>query len=458
MSTTTSSDLDRLRSELTGTVFGPDDRGAADEAAGNNVAFGVHSTVVAARTTEDVAAAVRHATRQGLPVAVQATGHGRTEPIDDAVLVSTRAMTDVVVDPDARTARVQAGSRWSHVQAAAEPFGLSGLVGSSSQVGVVGFTLGGGHSPVFGRRHGYAADLVRSIELVTADGAVRRVDPETTPDLFWAIRGGKGNFGIVTALEFDLVPAESIYGGSLFFPISAAPEILRAFPEWSSALPDETSPSIGVMRFPPLPDLPEPLRGQAVVQLRYSHLGDPDEAERLLAPMRGLAEPILDGLRPLSTTETDAVHLDPTDPLPFVYRGTAVRDLPGPAVDALLAEAGPDAATPLLMVEVRRLGGALALQPRIPNAVPAREAAFSVFTLGVLMPEIASLLPGASLAVMSAVAPWSTGEVALNFAGSGLGPQEVLGCFRPSDRQRLQTVKQAVDPGDMFRFGGAIGV
>jgi FAD/FMN-containing dehydrogenase len=438
-------------------VFSPDDPAAAAEIAGANLSFPYSATVVAAQTTDDVVAAVRYAANEDLPVAVQATGHGLTEPIEGAVLVSTRAMTDLAVDPDTRVVRVQPGVRWAQVQAAAAPHGLAGVSGSYSQVGVVGFTVGGGQSPVFGRRYGFGADQVRALDLVTAEGELRRVDPDSEPDLFWAVRGGKGNFGIVTSLEIDLVPEASVYGGGIFFPMAAAPALLPRFAEWSADLPDETSTSVSLMRLPPLPDLPEPLRGQAVVHLRFSHLGDPDEAEGHLAPMRDVADPILDNVRLLPVTSLDAIHMDPTDPLPYWYRGTTLRELPPAAVDALLGAAGPDATTPLLMVEVRRLGGALAREPRHPNAVPARDAAYLLFALGLLMPGIADQVPGAAEAVIGALGAWDTGQSVPNFTGCQLTPDQMLASYPAAQRERLRAVKRAVDPGDVFRFGNPLG-
>lgn len=454
---TDSTQFSRFAEGLTGSAFRPDDPAAAEEAAGANLSFPYAATVVAARTADDVVAAVRYAADEGLPVAVQATGHGLAEPIEDALLVSTRAMTDLVVDAERGVARLQPGVRWAQVQAAAAPHGLAGVCGSYSQVGVVGFSVGGGHSPVFGRRYGFGADQVRAFDLVTAEGKLRRVDPDTDPDLFWAVRGGKGNFGIVTSLEIDLVAEASVYGGGLFFPMSAAPALLPRFAEWSATLPEETSTSVSLLRLPPMPDLPEPLRGQAVAHLRFSHLGDPEEAERHLAPMRGVAEPILDNIRLLPITGLDDIHMDPTDPLPFWYRGTSLRELPPAAVDALLDVAGPDATTPVLMVEVRRLGGAQDRAPRHANAVPARGAAYNFFALGLLMPEIAELVPGATDAVIGALGQWDTGEAVPNFAGCKLTPEQVLDTYPAGHRERLRPVKRAVDPDNLFRFGNPIG-
>ena len=449
--------IDRLRSVVTGPVHQAGDDGITAETAGANLAF-AHTPAVAvgAATVEDVVAAVRYAAEAGLPVAVQGTGHGSTCPIDGAVLISTRRLTGVEVDPTAGRARVQPGARWSHLLAEAQPHGLAGLVGSYTGVGVLGYTLGGGLSPVLGRRYGFAADLVRSLDLVTADGQVRRVDADSEPDLFWAVRGGKGNFGVATSLEFDLVPVRRFYGGGLFLPWSSAPEVLHAFSTWSLDLPEEASSSVALLRLPPAPDLPEPLRGQSVVHLRFSHLGGADEAERLLAPMRAVAKPIIDNVGELPMSASDAVHMDPTDPLPFWYGSSLLRELPEAAVEALLGAAWASD-SPLIMMEVRRMGGALGRQPAVPNAVVGRDGQFQVFPLGLMIPELAGVVPGVAEAVVRAVDPWATGSSLVNFSGCGRTAEQIRAVYPADSRERLLGIKRAVDPGDMFRFGDATG-
>src|SRR5688572_10922006 len=229
--------VDELARAVTGPVLSPGDPRFADEVAPFNVAHQPRpAVVVGATSTADVAAAVRWAADRGHTVAVQATGHGLTGSLDGAVLITTDRLDTVVVDPASRSARVGAGVRWRGVIDAAAPHGLAPLSGSSSGVGVVGYTLGGGLG-LLSRQYGFAADHVRRAELVTADGAIRAVDAETDPDLFWALRGGKGNLGIVTELEFDLVPVARLYGGGIFFPGGSAPEVLHAFREWTTTLP-----------------------------------------------------------------------------------------------------------------------------------------------------------------------------------------------------------------------------
>jgi FAD/FMN-containing dehydrogenase len=450
-------DVDELRGRVHGPVYAAGDDGLAAEVATWNLAVR-HTPAVAVGATcaADVAAAVGFATAHGLPVAVQATGHGPVRNAAGALVVTTRRMQGVVVDPQRRTARVQAGARWAAVQAAAAVHGLSGLCGSSSAVGVVGSTLGGGLGPL-GRRFGFAADSVRAMEVVTADGALRRLDPTSEPELFWAVRGAKASFGVVTAIEIGLVPVRSVLGGGVHFAAEDAAAVLHAYRRWAPTLPEEATTSIAVLRLPPAAELPPPLRGQTVVHLRYVYCGDdPAEGRRLVEPMLGSGRVVLGTLGPLATTELDAVHLDPRDPMCAWEKGMLLAELTEQTVDAFLAAAGPAAPVPLAMAEIRQLGGALGRQPAVPGAVAGRSGAWSVLVLGSLEPGLAEAVPRAGRQVLAALRPWAAPGCVLNLLGDVSGPEEVLAAYDPADAVRLLAVKRAVDPGDVFSCGHAI--
>ena len=443
--------------DVVGPVLRPGDPGWREEIAGFNLAYTpTPAVVVGATSTADVAAAVRYAASVGKRVAVQATGHGLMSDLDDAVLVTTRRMTNVVIDPVARTARVAAGVRWRAVIDAAAEHGLAPLSGSSSQVGVVGYTTGGGLGPLC-RRYGFAADQVTRFTIVTADGAVREVlaesaDPDDV-DLFWAVRGGKGSFGIVTELEFDLVPVTTFHGGAIFFAGEDAPAVLHAWREWAPTLPEDTTTSVALLRLPTAPELPAPLRGRFVVALRFTHIGA--QGPELLAPMRATAQPIMDVVADLPFAAIDAVHMDPTEPMPTWDRGVALAELPGAAVDAVLAQAGPGVPSPLTLVEIRLLGGALARAPRVPNAVTGRDAAFSVFTVGVTAASSVEAVAAAGAAVVEALRPWARGGL-LNFLGQA-GPGRVGQLWGPADRARLVAIRERFDPAGLLATNVAIG-
>lgn len=455
---TSSPTLEDLVRRVAGPVLAGDDPRVAEEVATFNLAF-THrpAVVVGAMRAEDVAVAVSWAVANGLPVAAQATGHGPVRAVEDALIVTTSRMKSVEIDADRRTARIGAGARWADVITATAPYGLTGVSGSSSSVGVVGYSLGGGMGAL-SRQYGFGADQVLSVELVTADGRVRHVDADTEPELFWAIRGGKANFGIVTSMEIALVPVVTIYGGAVFFAAHSARDVLHTFRTWAPMLPERTSTSIALMNLPPAQELPEPLRGEYVVMLRFAHNGPDAEGAEMLAPMLVAGDVVLSGVGALPYTRADAIHQDPTDPLPVWEKSGLLDDLSGDAVDALLAIAGPDVNSLLTMVEVRLMGGALARQPRVPNAVAGREGAFTLLALGILPPGLEERVADLGESILEAMAPWSTGTSLLNWLGDTSTPAEVARAWRPEVHRRLLTVKRAVDPDNVFRFGHALGV
>lgn len=449
--------VDELRSRVHGPVYAAGDDGMAAEVATWNVAI-QHTPAVAVGATcaADVAAAVSWAVAHGLGVAVQATGHGPVRNAAGSLMVTTRRMQGLSIDPERRLARVEAGVKWQRVLEAAAEFGLAGLCGSSSDVGVVGYTLGGGLGSL-GRQYGFAADHVSAVEIVTADGRLRRICAESEPELFWAVRGGKGNFGIVTALEIELVPVDALYAGGIFFAGDDAPALLHRFRQWAPMLPERVSTSIALMRMPPMEELPPPLRGQTVVHLRFAYAGtDEAEAERLLAPMKAAGQIVLGYVGPIRTTEMDSIHMDPVDPMPAWEKGMLLSDLTEETVDALLAAAGPQLDIPLIMLEIRLMGGALARPAAVPNAVAGRTGAYAVYVIGPGIPELAQVVPAVGGGVLTALAPWRNEETMVNFLGDVTGPDEVAAAYSPATAQRLRAVKTAVDPGGIFSFGHAI--
>lgn len=450
---TSTTDLD---AGLSGVVLRPGDPGFADEIAGFNLAT-IHrpDLVVGASTSADVVAAVRWAAQRDLPIAVQATGHGANVAVDCGVLITTRRMAAVTVDPAARTAIAGAGATWRDVLAAAAPHGLGGLGGSASSVGVVGYTVGGG-LPVLGRAFGYASDHVRRFEVVTADGRLRSVDARSEPDLFFALRGGKGNVGIVTSLEFELVPVARIYGGSVFYPGAAATDLLPAYADWTAGLPDRTGTALQLLRLPPFPEIPEPLRGQFVVQLCVAHVGDPDEGARLLAPMRAAAPPVVDTVGEMDYADVDRVYQDPDHPVPAREGCVLLRELSADVIRTVLQLAGPGVDSPLLLLSLRHLGGALARPASEPDAVCMRDAGFLVQTVGVLAGPHAAAVPAATAAVQAALAPYSTGCSAVNLHGTPGDPADRARAWTPEVYERLRAVKGRYDPAGLLRFGHAV--
>ncbi|MER7514967.1 FAD-binding oxidoreductase [Streptomyces sp. NPDC126499] len=438
--------VDRLVSDVKGEVFLPDDPGYEAELDGFN-RIGRHrpAIVVGAVTAEDVAAAVRLAAELRLPVGVQATGHGIAAPAENAVLVTTHRMNAVAVDPIARIARVEAGAQWHQVIASAAYHGLAPLNGSSHLVGVVGYTLGGGLGPL-GRLYGYAADHVTRVHLVTADGDHLTVTPDTHPDLFWALRGGKGNFGIVTALEFRLMPVARLYGGGLYFPGAEAPAVLDAWREWIATVPETLTSSVALLRLPGLHQVPGHPAGELAVHIRIAFTGDEEEGARLLRPLREAGTLLADTVAEMPYGDVAEIHQDPTEPLPYHERNTVLREFGVDALAELLAAAGPGTACTDPMVELRHLGGALSRQPSVPGAV-GRDGAFTLSTLS---------LPGSPDVVLGRLARWSTGRRYLNFLAGADTADLAADCFDQETLARLLRVKRHYDPHNVFRLGHAL--
>lgn len=449
-------DISTLADSVQGPVLRPGDEQYAEEVAAFNLARQhTPDVVVVARSAEDVSAAVRWAGERGLPVGVQATGHGAVVPITEGLLINTRGLDELTVDPERRTARVGAGVKWRRVLDAAAEHGLAGLCGSTSDVGVVGYTLGGG-LPVLGRSYGFSSDHVRSFDVVTGDGRLHHVETGDGSELDWALRGGKGNVGVVTAMEIDLLEIETIYGGGIFWPGALAPTLLTVFAEWVETLPEDFSASIGLLRLPPLPDIPEPLRGQFTVHLRVAYIGDDAEGDRLVAPMREVAPPLIDMVGRMPYTALDRIHMDPDHPVPYEEGGILLRELGPDTIEAILDQAGPDAECPLLLVELRLMGGALAGDRA--DAVGGRDAAYALFAVGALMPPIADAVLPAVRRVVAGMAPWSTGGSLVNFHGIPGDDADRARPWPAPTFERLQRAKATYDPANLLRFGHAVPV
>ncbi len=436
---------------ISGPVFRPGDDGYDDERLGYNLALDHRpALVVGAQRPADVVAAVRHAGAVGLGVAVQATGHGVSQPGDGQLVVSTARMRGVTVDPVARTALVLAGTRWQEVVAATAPYGLAPLSGSNPGVGAVGYTLGGGIG-LLGRRYGYAADRVRGLSVVTADGRLREATAEQEPDLFWGLRGGKDNLGIVVSMEIDLVPVPTLFGGGLYFPGENAARVLHGYAEWTAAVPEEMSSSIQLIRYPDLPVLPEPLRGRFAAHVRIAWCGGAEEGERWVRPLRALGPTLADTLRTMPLTETGSIHHEPPMPVAAYDRNTALRELAPAAVDTLLELVGRPAAAPVIL-ELRHHGGAYARPPRVANAVGGRDAAFTLFSTSVLTPGSLPELREVHAELHEKLAPWGTGGSFVNFLGiDDATPDRVREAYAPADYRRLAALKAAHDPANLFR-------
>jgi FAD/FMN-containing dehydrogenase len=369
--------------------------------------------VAEASTPSDVRAAVLIAQEQGLPFAVQSTGHGTHVPSDGGLLLKTSSMAEVLVDPDRRIARVGPGAVWGDVIAAAAPCGLAPVTGSSPTVGVTGFTLGGGVGWL-SRKLGFAADSLLRVDIVTADGRLRRASAHENSDLFWAVRGGGGNFGVVTALEFRLHRVSRVYAGTATFPISRAAVTLTRYRDWAASQPDELTTAIVLTK--------------DSVAVRAAYVGEPEAAERALSPLwEAAGTPVTSDLRPMGYAET--ATLGGTAPRQFEL----FDDLPDAVIRAAV-DAVTRADAPANAVDVRHWGGAMARPSAGAGPVGHRDVPFSITVDG----------PAEAAAPL---ARYATGGSFLNFLQD---PSRTHTAYTADDYRRLREIKRAHDPRNVF--------
>jgi FAD binding domain len=416
-----------------------------------NLAVPVHpAAVLAAETAQDVVEAVRFAARHDLLVTPQATGHGAIEELVGELLVTTKGLDECVVHPEG-WARVGAGVKWIRVVEAAAPYGLAPLSGSITDVGVVGYTTGGGLGPM-ARTYGLAADRVRAFELVTGDGVLRRVTPTEHPDLFFALRGGKGTVGIVTAVEFDLVHQPTFYGGSLWFDGADAAAVIDRWREWCADLPEAATTSFALFQLPAMPGVPPQLAERLTLSVRYVWTGDAADGERWFAPVRAAAPVLLDDVTEKPYTAIDSVHTDPLDPMPAHEAATVLSGFPAEAADALLAVTGPGSGSPQVLVEVRQMGGATARGGDHPSAFCSRDAAFALLVVGI--PGIPGVEDHAD-AVLRTMAPWEGGHRMPNFTWDA---EDLADAYDELTLAQLRDAIRAYDPDGVMAIGHALDV
>jgi len=407
------------------------------------------AAVVRVASADDVAETVRYAAQRGLRVAPQGTGHnaGPIQGLENSLLLRTDALQEVRIDVAARRARAGGGARWAAVADPASEAGLAPLSGSSRTVGVAGYSLGGGVGWL-GRKYGLQANALTAVELVTADGELRRIDRDNETDLFWALRGGGGNFGVVTALEFELFAVPELYAGALFFPYERSSEVLHAWHEYVSAgLPDELTTVGRVVQIPPLPEIPEPIRGKSFAILQAAYLGNQADGAELIRPLAELG-PELNTFDMVPPSALGSLAMDPDAPLPSASSSRLVSDVSSAGIDALLATAGPGSGSSLANVELRSLGGALARRTPGQGACASIDGDYLLFAVGgVFSPEQYGAVLGQAEAVSEALAPWDSGVRYPNFEERKVDARS----FFDADTWRLlRALRAEWDPGSLF--------
>ena len=440
--------FDRLRRRVRGAVLEPGQPGWDVATLAYNTSFVQEPTAVAVPEDErDVAEIVRYAAANGLQVAPQRTGHN-AEPLgamDDVILLRTDRLRGVEIDAERRVARVRAGSKWEEVVPRASDLGLAALHGSTPDVSVAGYSLGGGVG-WYARKLGLSTNSVLAIELVTADGTLRRVDHQNEPELFWALRGGGGSFGVVTALEFRLYPISEVYAGALFFPWERSAEVLHAWRNWARTVPDEVTSVGRILQFPPVDEVPEPMRGRPFVIVHAYSLGTEAEGIERLAPLRALG-PEIDTVRMVPPVELSEMHMDPPDPLPYFGEHLVLRNVPAAAIDDFVAAAGPGSGSTLVSVEIRHAGGALGRGGEGHGALDKLPGEFVYFGLGMASDAEEDAATRRDLhRVTGSLLPYRSGSY-LNFEEEAADPASFYG---EETYRRLRVVKADVDPGELF--------
>ena len=400
------------------------------------------------QSADEVSDIVRSAAADGKRVAAQSTGHNALPlgSLANTVLLRTAGLGGVEIDADAGRARVGAGVLWGDVLPRASELGLAALHGSAPNVGIAGYTLGGGLS-FYTRKHGLACNRVTAIELISAGGEQIRVDAENEPDLFWAVRGGGGSFGVVTALEFELLRLPEIFAGALLFPAEGATEVLHGWLDWTAGMPEEMTSVGRLMNFPPVPEVPEPVRGESFAMVEVIYCGDPADGAELVAPLRELGNADIDTIQVQPPAGIAELHMDPPTPVPYTSESLLTSELPASAIDSLLEAVGPGSGSQLASVELRHGGGALSRAPQDAGALATLPGSFIAFGIGfVPVPEAMSPSRVWLGAFKAALEPYDAGRY-FNFVEESF---DITKIFAPEVLERLREVKQRYDPENLF--------
>ena len=403
--------------------------------------------------TADVVAAVRTARDLDLPLSVYGGGHGVTGAavVEGGLCLDLRRIDWVVVDPVARTARVGGGATWGTVDAATQEHGLAVTGGRVSSTGVGGLTLGSG-SGWLERAFGYTCDNLLAAEVVTADGMVVTASEDEHPDLFWALRGGGGNFGIVTTFTLRLHPVGPlVLGGMQMYPMQRARDVVRQWRDFMLTAPDEVGSALAFITAPPLPEVPEPVRGHPVLGMVLVWAGDPDEGRTAMAPLLELGPPAVSMVQPMPYVAVQQM-LDPPNPkgMQNYWSADFLGSLPDEAVDVLVEQASRPA-SPLTQVLLAAGGGAIARVPNDATALAERTAPFNTHYLGMWADPADDDANIAQIrGIAAAMKPWTTGRVYLNFIGDE-GSGRVESAYGPERYARLQQIKRTWDPDNLLR-------
>jgi FAD/FMN-containing dehydrogenase len=444
-----------LGSRIQGQVLLPGDAEYDSARRGFNLTVDAHpALIVLPRSAADVVEAVRFAADADLDIAVAATGHGTVRPADDCLLINMSRMTGVSIDAQNKTARIEGGAKWGHVLPKAQEAGLAPLLGSSPDVGAAGYTLGGGLGWL-GRKYGLAVDSALEFEVVTARGEMLRASARENNDLFWGLRGGGGSLAIVTAMTVRLYPVTTVYGGNLIYPMEMAPEVLFRYRQWIRELPDEMTSSVVLMNVPPLPAIPEFLRGKSVIFLRGCYCGDLEHGQALVDSWRQWREPMIDMFGPMPFANAAQISSDPEEPLPSTFGGAWLRELSDTAIEALVSFMRPSGGPPpIVLTEIRHAGGAVSRVNPADAAYGNRQEELLMFYTGMTpTPEAQKGFAGYTAQMKEAMGPALSERVYMNFLEGPESAERVRDGFSTTAYRRLAELKARFDPSNRLNRG-----
>lgn len=443
--------LNQFRRELAGELIFPSDIQYDAARQGFNLTMDQYpEMIVIAQSSEDVALTIQFANEFGYSVGMMSTGHGVVLPADNAILVIMSQLNQIEIDPDEQTAVLGAGLRWGAVLEATQQFGLAPLLGSSPTVGIVGYTLGGGMGWL-ARKYGLATDSVIYFEVVTSDGQQVRASATENSDLFWALRGGGGNFGVVTAMKIKLYPVSTVYAGNLFYAIEDAKEVFEFYRQWIIGMPDEMTSSVVVMNFPPIPEMPDILRGKTYVMVRGCYCGDVSDGEAIVQYWRAWKKPIIDDFKVMAFSAAASISSDPVDPLPGLSTGAWLHEINDDVIQAICNNVPGH--TSVVFAEIRHAGGAIARVDESTAAYGNRDAQHILQMIGITpTPEAQENYHAYTDMIKQAMASALTGGVYLNFVDGKAAREKTQAAYSEANFRRLQSLKSKVDPKNNFRY------
>jgi FAD/FMN-containing dehydrogenase len=451
MHTTARTTADELRLRLHGGLHRPGEAEYEDACVLFNSMIESRPRFVAScAAPDDVIAVLAFAREHDIDVAVRAGGHSVTGAslCDDGIVIDVRAMDDVVVDPVRRVARVGGGATWAAVDAATQEHGLATTGGRVSSTGVAGLTMGGG-SGWLERKHGLACDNLVAAELVTAAGDLVRASEDENPELLWALRGAGGNFGVVIALEFALHPVgPEVLAGGVFLPGDMAPEAMTLFRDVMAGAPEELGLGLAICTAPDEEFIPAPLRGQPAVLIGGMYAGSVADGEQALAELRAFGPPAADLFAPMPYTAFQSMFDDPPGYRNY-WTAEQLPDLLPGAIEAIDERSArmPAGASQVFIVP---WGGQIPRATSADSPLSGRDAGFVVHPLFLWEdPKDDDYMFELGRGFRDDLAPYSTGDVYLNFIGDE-GDERVRDGFAPGALERLREIKREWDPQNVF--------